>query len=125
MRVAAAWGRYGWRAGVVIGLFVLTRIVANSLETLRRQTEDLLRSSYWMAAQSEIELLRFLRALDDHQRGAPEAGANALALRFEILWSRMSLILEGEEGAFVREVPGAVQLEIGRASCRERVCRYV
>src|SRR3546814_4703689 len=98
MHVSAAWRRYGWLAGVVIGLFVLTLIVANSLETLRRQTEDLLRSSYWMAAQSEIELLRFLRALDDHQRGAPEAGAHALALRFEILWSRMSLILEGEEG---------------------------
>jgi|GEM_PF-1161244 len=110
MKTTAGWKHYWWLAGVVVGLFLLTLHVANSLEDLWRRIEEQQRASYWVAAQTEIELLRFLRALDAHERGDLPDGVDDLVLRMEIYWSRLLVILEGAEASLIRKIPGAVDL---------------
>src|SRR3546814_12903002 len=56
----------------------------------------------------------------DHERLAGNAEARALALKA----AQRSIVLLGNDGTLPL-TPGAHKREIGRASCRERVCPYV
>ncbi|HYG89589.1 MAG TPA: PAS domain S-box protein [Azospirillum sp.] len=60
----------------------------------------------WAVSQSELELMRFLSALDRAKAGATEAGDGAVARRFDLLWSRVALLREGEMGARLATIDG-------------------
>jgi diguanylate cyclase (GGDEF)-like protein/PAS domain S-box-containing protein len=62
----------------------------------------------WTAIQAEIELLRFLDALHSHARDDGAVSSEQLVTRFYVLWSRVPLLLDGEESTHVRAIDGAV-----------------
>src|SRR3546814_3835264 len=84
------------------------------LLSIYRTTEaERMRLGGWTAGQAEIEGVRLQRALDRLVLGDPTIDASDAALRLEIFWSRLNIILESSEGEPVREVPGAVDLVSG------------
>ena len=72
--------------------------------------QELLHSSEstggWIATQAEIERLKFVEALHRYVNGAEGASHEELMLRFEIFWSRVGVILNGEEGKVLRQIDG-------------------
>ncbi|MDF2973836.1 MAG: diguanylate cyclase, partial [Microvirga sp.] len=60
----------------------------------------------WLAAQAEIEFLRFVDQLGRHAHGSETN--DDLSKRLYILWSRLPLLLQGSESEHVRAVDGAV-----------------
>ena len=59
------------------------------------------RTGSWIAVQAEIELLRLIDAVSAYHHGEqPDKGE--VFRRFEIFWSRIPLLLEGEEGRILR-----------------------
>ena len=67
-------------------------------------------SGSWGAVQAEIEYLRFLSALDQHGHGEPKSDEQMLQQRFDIFWSRLPLLLEGNESEHIRTIPGVPEL---------------
>ena len=63
----------------------------------------------WVAAQAEIEYLRFVNQLERHAFDGGEDEAQELATRLYIFGSRLPLLLEGSESNHVRAVAGARQ----------------
>src|SRR4051812_16150477 len=64
----------------------------------------------WVAAQADIEYLRFVNQLERHAFDAGGDEAQELATRLYIFGSRLPLLLEGSESTHVRAVPGATEL---------------
>ena len=64
----------------------------------------------WVAAQANIEYLRFVNQLERHTFDAGGDEAQELATRLYIFGSRLPLLLEGSELTHVRAVPGATEL---------------
>ena len=63
----------------------------------RDMAEGLGENLVWTVVQGEIELLRLLDALDRFEDGA--AGPQEVRHRFDLLWSRLVIMREGEVGA--------------------------
>ena len=61
----------------------------------------------WVAAQAEIELLRFLNELHVFAREETSSDPDDLVKRLYILWSRMPTLLFGSESDHVRAIVGA------------------
>src|SRR3546814_13130586 len=79
---------------------------------------------YWTKAWAWPDVLRRRKSLESVLRGFMDDGDLVL---FELAEGSMELN-ETEDYAVpqdIREVVEIVQQEIGRASCRERVCKYV
>ena len=74
---------------------------------------DMLHSSEstgsWLATQAEIKRLKFLETLHRYANGNEATNHEELMLRFEILWSRVDVILLGIEGQAIRQIDGAVE----------------
>ena len=64
----------------------------------------------WVAAQADIEYLRFVNQLERHTFDAGGDEAQELATRLYIFGSRLPLLLEGSKSTHVRAVPGATEL---------------
>lgn len=107
-------GRARCRIAAVVGLAAVFLTLLTLQETeLRRERAGynyLLTTNNWAVSQLEFELERFLNALDRHLLGAPDDGADGVALRFDILWSRLPILLRAEETAEVRTIEGAARL---------------
>jgi len=94
----------------IVGIFVLCLGYATIL--LMKETTALrisARAGSWIAVQAEIEYLRFRNALDRFALGQPGAERDDLLQRFEVLWSRLPLVVEGHEGDALHRIPGAVE----------------
>ena len=78
-----------------VGFYAIRRDVEN----LRVISQD---NTQWSASQMEIELVRFRLALSDLRRVASEETLEAMYERFDILWSRVFLLGEGEVGESLR-----------------------
>lgn len=95
--------------GVIILAFSLSVIF--SFSNLRRyealaRTE--LTDTTWILAQAEIELIRFLYALDLYMYGEPHLVTKEdVVAHMEIFWSRLPLFLEGREGRRLARVGDA------------------
>ena len=63
-------------------------------------------SGSWLAVQAQTEYLRFADALDRYGLGDPAASHEVLVQRFEIFWSRLPLMLAGDESRLLRTLPG-------------------
>src|SRR4051794_36287757 len=75
----------------------------------------------WVAAQANIEYLRFVNQLERHAFDAGEDEAQELATRLYIFGSRLPLLLEGSESTHVRAVPGARETVEGLAATLDRL----
>jgi len=79
---------------------------------LERGNEMVLASaneSAWQAFQAEFELQRLLYTLQ-RQRGGEGGTPEELEKRFDIFWSRLPLLIEGEDTALIREATGVEKL---------------
>ena len=103
-----------WRyALITAGVLAFCASVAVSLQTLVREANlvrESLRSGNWIAAQLELEFVRFLGALDRYSLAAPDLTQEDLVERFEILWSRIGLVHHGQESEPLRSAPGFLPL---------------
>ena len=63
----------------------------------------------WAAVQAHTEYLRLLNSLDRYGAGLPGIDRAELLLRFDIMWSRMPVLLIGAEAEQVRLIEGAPQ----------------
>jgi signal transduction histidine kinase len=75
------------------------RAIRRDVENLRVISQD---NTQWSASQMEIELVRFRLALSDLVRAPSQAALDAMRERFDILWSRVFLLGQGEVGESLR-----------------------
>lgn len=112
-------GRARFRIAAVLGLAALFLSLLTMQETeLRRERAGynyLLTTNNWAVSQLQLELDRFLSALDRNLLGAPDSDADRVSLRFDLLWSRVPILRQAEETAEVRSIEGAVDLIEGFA----------
>lgn len=104
--------RYRIAALLALAFMFLSLLTLQETE-LRRERAGynyLLTTNNWAVSQLEFELERFLNALDRNLLGAPDADDGGVLLRFDILWSRLPVLLGAEETAEVRTIDGAVRL---------------
>src|SRR5687767_11204612 len=64
-------------------------------------------ANLWVAAQAEIEFLRFVNQLEACE--SRKDATDDVVIRHYVLWSRLPLLLHGRESEHVRVIPGAVQ----------------
>ena len=74
-----------------VGFYAIRRDVEN----LRVISQD---NTQWSASQMEIELVRFRLALSDLRRDPSPEALEAMHERFDILWSRVFLLGQGDVG---------------------------
>jgi PAS domain S-box-containing protein len=103
-------GRY-LALAVAIAIFVASLgATVSRLYTIDTDVaEDFGESLVWSMAQNESELLRLMDALRGYGDGEPGATSEELQNRFDLLWSRLSLLREGGLAERLRAIPGAVQ----------------
>ena len=89
-------------AGFSILLFVGLR----QFEEQRIAIQDVFITGGWTAVQTQVEISRFLESLGAFMTGG-ESYREDLNLRFEILLSRIGVLLVGEESSLVRAKPWA------------------
>ena len=91
-------------AVVLIGFAVLH----HSWSTRERSAYTyLVRTNHWIASQLELELGKFLSAVDRLVLADGEISRDDMLLQFDLLWSRVPVFLNGPEAAAAREVDGA------------------
>src|SRR5690606_32775083 len=110
--IARQLGRPPVRVAAVAGLAAsfLWFLVLQDRE-LRRERDAysyLLTTNNWAVSQLEYELERFLGGLDRFMLG--ETGKAELAVRFEVLWSRLPVLLDSQETSEVQAIDGAVAM---------------
>jgi len=76
----------------------------------RDRSLELFRAGSWTAVQAEIEALRLLDSITAFHHGE-EVSHEEVLRRFEIFWSRIPLLLEGEEAVIVRQLMPQQKIE--------------
>jgi diguanylate cyclase (GGDEF)-like protein len=66
--------------------------------------------SLWLAFQADYEAQRLLHALDHYALGGPEVSHSDLLDRLDIFWSRLPLLIRGEDSAIITRVTDAETL---------------
>lgn len=66
--------------------------------------------THWASSQLELELTKFLASLDGYTHGDEAVTKDDVILRFDILWSRIPVVLEDHLTEEVRSVAGAPAL---------------
>jgi signal transduction histidine kinase len=107
---------YGcWRfrvaATLVLGLALIALVLLQHERTSReRETyRQLSRTNHWIASQLELELNRFLSTVDRFVFEVPGTDHDQVELRFDLLWSRAPVFLNGPGSAAARRIEGAVE----------------
>lgn len=91
---------FRWSAALI----VLLTLVANGMALMSMQAKlDVLAGTkrfgaLWIAQQLEFELLRFDKTLAEFGQQSADISADDVQFRFDILWSRVSLAKDGQEG---------------------------
>jgi hypothetical protein len=87
--------------GLVV-LLAMAGFAAVGFYTIRRDVENLRvisqDNTQWSASQMEMELVRFRLALAELRRDPTPDALEAMYERFDILWSRVFLLGQGEVG---------------------------
>ena len=83
--------------GAIALLLVAMAVAAGTLLDRERSMQQLSKEQvYWSVAQAEIELYRFVTALEAFGRGEPGIDHADVVQRFDIFWSRMGLFEGGD-----------------------------
>lgn len=111
MAAAIRWPRW-LPLAVILVLGAICTIGAvvtiRNLQDDRHSYSHLLRSNAWMAGQIELEAYRFAHVLDRYRLGDVTVAPEEVLRRFDLLWSRLPVALNGVEAAQLREIAGAV-----------------
>ena len=97
---------------VVLGLVFCVVITLNIRQAYheRDAAKHFQRSNPWAAWQLEREYMRFLLAVHLFEEEPSQAALDELQVRFEILYSRPTVILRGSETSIVRSIPGVTTM---------------
>ncbi len=102
------------RTRFVLLMLVVLTFAASAVVAFHRhkQTADILavsdKTSAWTLISLETEYLKFIQALQRY--ALEEGGSDPLRQRFEILWSRIDVALEGKESTMLRQNPDVRRL---------------
>src|SRR5437762_6479382 len=88
----------------VIGFVAATGLSVRSFGHYVQQDRTALRWAGWIAAQAQQEYFRLIEALMRYRYGETDSG-DALAMRLDIFWSRLDLMVRGEEAVMLRSIP--------------------
>ncbi len=120
------------RAATYLLLILALALFAASLlyntRRLERGNEALLASaseSAWNVFQAEFELQRLLYALQRYASREEAEDREAFRKHFDIFWSRLPLLIEGEDPALVREVSRAEEVVPDLIATLERLAPAV
>jgi signal transduction histidine kinase/ActR/RegA family two-component response regulator len=107
---------FGLAAGVfLVAIFFLFQALFNQKVLIEQQS----RVNSWFVAQTEIEYLNFVSALDLFALGDERLTKDALIDRFEIFWSRLPVLLTGQPTKPLRQVEGLVEATTGLVKSME------
>ncbi|HMB75259.1 MAG TPA: PAS domain-containing protein, partial [Kiloniellaceae bacterium] len=98
--------------GMAIAVVALVVALLISFQRMTSQQERATveaRAALWLLSQLETEFLRFRETATAYYAGDPQIDRQVLDARFNILWSRLPLFLEGAESAALRDLEGLTQ----------------
>ncbi|RDD60813.1 sensor histidine kinase [Ferruginivarius sediminum] len=109
-RVYGSW-RFRVAATLIFGLTLIALVLLQHERTSReRETfSHLSRTNHWIASQLELELSKFLSTVDRFVFEAPGTDHDEVMLRFDLLWSRAPVFLNGRESAAAPEIDDAIE----------------
>jgi signal transduction histidine kinase len=99
-------GRLVALALLVVAFLVLLAFSFQAIVDQQRQIDRDIRVNNWFLAQMQIELLRALEAVQGLAAEKPNVTKDEVIERFDVFWSRLPPLLEGEQTAGLRNVEG-------------------
>jgi signal transduction histidine kinase/predicted MFS family arabinose efflux permease/ActR/RegA family two-component response regulator len=124
-RASAAEGgaltRYGVLALAALAFFIAIFFMFQTLFAQKELIERQSRVNIWLLAQTEIEYQNMIEALDRFVIGDADTTKETLEERFELFWSRLPILLHGEQSAQLRLVDGLVESTTGIIASLERI----
>jgi two-component system cell cycle sensor histidine kinase PleC len=115
---ARSWIWQAVLACAVLGFVVATALSVRSFADFTAYNRDALRWAGWIAAQTQQEYHRLMEALAQLRAGDPAVDRDALALRLDLLWSRLDIMRSGEESVLLRAMP---EVDAGTAAIMARL----
>jgi signal transduction histidine kinase/ActR/RegA family two-component response regulator len=104
--ILARYGSLALASGIFfVAIFFLFQTLFKQKDLIERQS----RVNIWFLAQTEIEYLNFIETLDLFSLGEERITKDALIDRFEIFWSRLPVLLKGQQSEQLRLVDGLVE----------------
>jgi signal transduction histidine kinase/ActR/RegA family two-component response regulator len=104
--ILARYGSLALASGIFfVAIFFLFQTLFKQKDLIERQS----RVNIWFLAQTEIEYLNFIETLDLFSLGDERVTKDALIDRFEIFWSRLPVLLKGQQSEQLRLVDGLVE----------------
>jgi len=107
------FGRYRryFALGIAISIFVASLgATVSRLSTIDTDfAEDFGENLVWSMAQNESELLRLMDVVGRRGEGDSSVTSGELQSRFDLLWSRLSILHEGDMASRLRAIGGAAQ----------------
>ena len=104
--ILARYGSLAIASGIFfVAIFFLFQTLFKQKDLIERQS----RVNIWFLAQTEIEYLNFSETLDLFSLGDERVTKDALIDRFEIFWSRLPVLLKGQQSEQLRLVDGLVE----------------
>jgi signal transduction histidine kinase/FixJ family two-component response regulator len=88
-----------------VAIFFLFLTLFKQKDLIERQS----RVNIWFLAQTEIEYLNFIEAFDQFALNDAPMTKDVLVDRFEIFWSRLPVLLKGQQSEQLRLVDGLVE----------------
>jgi signal transduction histidine kinase/ActR/RegA family two-component response regulator len=105
--------------GAAIACFVIaSTLTAHKILHDEKRVLETFRTGIWAAVQGQVEYLKFAMTLDDYVRGGGTVSHDSLMERYDILWSRFPVILEGGESEAMRHVLPGLTDGVGTAFIR-------
>lgn len=102
--------------GHILAAAVLTAFVAAGAYSFSRMTAqyglfmDYFRTGNWIATQANFEYLRLVEAISSYYADPSPEAREQILTRLDLFWSRLPLVLEGEEGLKIRGLTGAAEM---------------
>src|SRR5260221_6291864 len=104
--ILARYGSLALASGIYfVAICFLFQTLFKQKDLIERQS----RVNIWFLAQTEIEYLNFIETLDLFSLGEERVTKDALIDRFEIFWSRLPVLLKGQQSEQLRLVDGLVE----------------
>lgn len=96
----------------IMGFLFLVASIGSfvSYTELKTHSQEIKRTSSWIANQSQVWYVQFLRQLEVYSRTETEDDYQRLQQNFDLLLSRHATMSQGEEGHELRSVDGALDL---------------
>src|SRR5258708_30069606 len=104
--ILARYGSLALASGIFfVAIFFLFQTLFKQKDLIERQS----RVNIWFLAQTEIEYLNFIEAFDQFALDDEHMTKDVLIDRFEIFWSRLPVLLKGQQSEQLRLVDGLTE----------------